>query len=147
MAAESQGLGRRPGAWREAVVIVLAVAGVLVGLRLLGLGLADAVIWPLILAVCGMALVWRPTVDPAQPGPSRRRRSPAELLRRRSGRVDAPRLVVGSLLVAFASASLLHTVGVLRSLGAGAGRRGHHRHDAEPPVRAVVHADGPQPRV
>jgi signal transduction histidine kinase len=120
VAAESEGLGRRPGAWREAVLIVLVVAGLLVGLRLLGLGLAGAVIWPLVLGVCGMALVWRPTVDGAQHAATRRRLSPREHLRR-SGKLDAPRLVVGGLLVAFASASLLHMLGVLHSLGAGLG--------------------------
>jgi signal transduction histidine kinase len=120
VASESEGLGRRPGAWREAVLIVLGVAGLLVGLRLLGLGLASAVIWPLVLGVCGMALVWRPTVDGAQRAATRRRLSPREHLRR-SGKLDAPRLLVGSLLVAFASASLLHMLGVLHSLGAGLG--------------------------
>jgi phage shock protein PspC (stress-responsive transcriptional regulator) len=120
VAPESEGLGRRPGAWREAVVIVVGVAGLLVGLRLLGLGLAGAVIWPLVLGVCGMALVWRPTVDGAQHAATRRRLSPREHLRR-SGKLDAPRLVVGGLLVAFASASLLHMLGVLHSLGAALG--------------------------
>jgi signal transduction histidine kinase len=120
VAPQSEGLGRRPGAWREAVLIVLAVAGLLIGLRLLGLGLAGAVIWPLVLGVCGMALVWRPTVGDAQPAAMRRRLSPREHLRR-SGKLDAPRLVLGALLVAFASASLLHTLGVLHSLGAGLG--------------------------
>ncbi|HEV2923142.1 MAG TPA: PspC domain-containing protein [Solirubrobacteraceae bacterium] len=120
VAPESEGLGRAPGAWREAVVIVVGVAGVLLGLRFLGLGLAGAVIWPLVLGVCGMALVWRPTVDGAQHDATRRRLSPRERLRR-SGKLDAPRLVVGGLLVAFASASLLHMLGVLHSLGAALG--------------------------
>jgi signal transduction histidine kinase/phage shock protein PspC (stress-responsive transcriptional regulator) len=120
VAPESEGLGRRPGAWREAVLIVVGVAGLLVGLRLLGLGLAGAVIWPLVLGVCGMALVWRPTVDAAQQAATRRRLSPREHLRS-SGRLDAPRLALGALLVAFASASLLHMLGVLHSLGAGLG--------------------------
>jgi signal transduction histidine kinase len=120
VAPESEGLGRRQGAWREAVLIVVAVAGLLAGLRFLGLGLAGAVIWPLVLGVCGMALVWRPTVDAAQHGATRRRISPREQLRS-SGRLDAPRLAVGALLVAFASASLLHMLGVLHSLGAALG--------------------------
>jgi signal transduction histidine kinase/phage shock protein PspC (stress-responsive transcriptional regulator) len=120
VAPESEGLGRRPGAWREAVLIVFAVAGLVVGLRLLGLGLAGAVIWPLVLGVCGMALVWRPTVDGARRAATRRRLSPREHLGR-SGKLDAPRLLVGGLLVAFASASLLHMLGVLHSLGAGLG--------------------------
>ena len=120
VAPESEGAARPPGAWREAVLIVLAVAGLLVGLRLLGLGLADAVIWPLVLGVCGMALVWRPTVEAGDRSFTRRRLSPREHLRR-SGKLDAPRLVIGALLVAFASASLLHMLGVLHSLGAGLG--------------------------
>jgi signal transduction histidine kinase len=99
---------------------VVGAAGLVVGLRLLGLGLAGAVIWPLVLGVCGMALVWRPTVDGAQHAATRRRVSPREH-QRRSGKLDAPRLVVGGLLVAFASASLLHMLGVLHSLGAALG--------------------------
>jgi signal transduction histidine kinase len=121
VAEESRRLGRRPGAWREAVLIVVAVAGLAVGLRLLGLRLADSVIWPLVLGVCGMALVWRPTVDADDQPPARGGLSPRALLRRRSGRVDAPRIAIGALLVAFGSASLLHTAGVLHSLGAALG--------------------------
>jgi signal transduction histidine kinase/phage shock protein PspC (stress-responsive transcriptional regulator) len=120
VARESEGLGRAPGAWREAVLIVVGVAGLVLGLRLLGPGLAGAVIWPLVLGVCGMALVWRPTVDGAQHAATQRRVSSREH-QRRSRKLDAPRLVVGGLLVAFASASLLHMLGVLRSLGAALG--------------------------
>src|ERR1700730_13864601 len=54
VAPESEGLGRRPGAWREAVLIVVGVAGLLVGLRLLGLARAGAVIWPLVVGVWRM---------------------------------------------------------------------------------------------
>ncbi|HEX7609522.1 MAG TPA: PspC domain-containing protein, partial [Solirubrobacteraceae bacterium] len=36
VAPESEGVPRRPGAWREAVLIVLAVAGALVALRFAG---------------------------------------------------------------------------------------------------------------
>ena len=121
VAAESKGKERRPGAWREAVVIVLAVAGLLIGLRVLGLGFADAVIWPLVLGVCGLALVWRPAVDPSSPSPQPAApRSPRELVRRLQ-RVDAPRLLIGGLLVLFASASLLRSLHVLHSIGAGFG--------------------------
>jgi signal transduction histidine kinase len=120
VAQESRRFARRPGAWREAVLIVVAVAGLAIGLRLLGLRLADSVIWPLVLGVCGMALVWRPTVDADEQAPGGRL-SPRALLRRRSGRVDAPRIAIGALLVAFGSASLLHTAGVLHSLGAALG--------------------------
>jgi signal transduction histidine kinase/phage shock protein PspC (stress-responsive transcriptional regulator) len=120
VAPESEGVPRRPGAWREAALIVLAVAGLLVGLRLSGLRFGDTIVWPLVLGACGMALVWRPTVAAGGRAPRRRRRSPREYLRR-SARIDAPRLVVGALLVAFASAALLHSFGVLHSLGKAIG--------------------------
>src|SRR5438477_2514387 len=48
VAAESEGRERRPGAWRDAVLIVLAVGGLLIGLRILGLRPADTVILPLV---------------------------------------------------------------------------------------------------
>ncbi len=120
VASESEHLARRPGAWRAAALTVLAAGGLSVGLRLSGLRFDDAVVWPLVLGACGMALVWRPTVASAGAASLRRRRSLREYLRR-SGRIDAPRLVIGALLVAFASASLLHTVGVLHSLGKAIG--------------------------
>jgi signal transduction histidine kinase len=120
VAPESDGVARRPGAWRGAVAIVLAVLGLLVGLRLSGLRFGDTVVWPLVLGVCGMALVWRPTVAPSGERPARRG-SPLRHLLHPPGRIDAPRLVVGALLVAFASASLLHTIGVLHSLGKAIG--------------------------
>jgi signal transduction histidine kinase len=119
VAPESEHLPRRPGAWREAALVVLAVAGMSVGLRLSGVRFGEA-LWPLVLGVCGLALVWRPTVaSPGQPA-ARRRLSPREYARRLGG-VDAPRLVLGALFVAFAAASILHGVGVLHSLGKAIG--------------------------
>jgi signal transduction histidine kinase/phage shock protein PspC (stress-responsive transcriptional regulator) len=120
VAPESEGVARRPGAWREAVLIVLAVAGLLVALRLSGLRFGDAIVWPLVLGACGMALVWRPTVAAAGRPSGRRGISLRELVRR-PGKIDGPRVVIGGLLVAFASAALLHTFGVLHSLGKAIG--------------------------
>jgi signal transduction histidine kinase/phage shock protein PspC (stress-responsive transcriptional regulator) len=120
VAPESEGASRPPGAWREAVLIVLAVAGVLVGLRVSGLRFGDAIVWPLVLGACGMALVWRPTVGVGESALQRGRR-PLRVHLRRAGRIDAPRVAIGVLLVAFASASLLHTFGVLHSLGKAIG--------------------------
>jgi len=118
VAPESDGAARRPGAWREAVLIVLALLGVSVALRVSGVHFADSLAWPLVLGACGMALVWRPIAGArgrgvGGDGQASRERS------RRAGAVDAPRLVIGALLVAFASAGLLHVVGVLHrnSLG------------------------------
>jgi signal transduction histidine kinase len=110
---------RPRGAWREAAAIVVAVAVLLFVLRRNGLWLGDRVVWPLILGSCGMALVWRPIsafgVD-EPPGARPTLRSMSERLRY-ARRTDGPRLVVGAMLVALASAALLHATGALHSLG------------------------------
>jgi len=124
VAPESAGLPRRPGAWREAVLIVLAVAAVLIAVRVSGLRLGNTVgwvvVWPFVLGACGLALVWRPTVPTGERVPPGARTSLRDHLRRAS-RIDGPRVAIGALLVVFASASLLHTFGVLHSLGAAIG--------------------------
>ncbi|MGA2452968.1 MAG: PspC domain-containing protein [Solirubrobacteraceae bacterium] len=112
--ADSERLGRRPGAWREAALIVVAVAALFAGVHLAGSHLGEG-LWPLVLGICGMALLWRPTAVAGGSGPSRRR-TLREYLRRPS-QLDAPRLITGALLVAFASAALLHAIGVQHSLG------------------------------
>jgi signal transduction histidine kinase len=94
VAPESAGVPRRPGAWREGVLIVLAVGALI-------------------------ALVWRPTLI-ADPTRSRRRQSLRDYVRHPS-HIDAPRVVIGVVLVAFAVASLLHSAGVLGSLGKALG--------------------------
>jgi signal transduction histidine kinase len=115
----SEGVPRRHGAWREAVLIVLVAAAVLYGLRRSGLLIGGALIWPLALGTCGMALVWRPAVA-RRAGPLPWPPSPRDLWRR-LGQVDLPRIVIGSLLVAFAAAAVLHNIGVLHSLGRAVG--------------------------
>jgi signal transduction histidine kinase len=118
VAPGSEGVSRPRGAWREAVLIVLVVVAVLITLRHTGLWVGDQFVWPLVLGFGGMTLVWRPAVVRPGAGPADRRRlSWREYLRSRGGRIDVPRLVLGALLVAFASASLLHASGVLRNLG------------------------------
>jgi signal transduction histidine kinase len=116
VAPESVHAARPRGAWREAVLIVVAVGGMLVFLRHDGLWIGDWLVWPLVLGAFGMALVWRPIVVSASRAPSGRRSGLGGVLRS-PGRIDAPRLLVGGLLVAFASASLLHSAHVLRNLG------------------------------
>jgi signal transduction histidine kinase/phage shock protein PspC (stress-responsive transcriptional regulator) len=109
VAPDSRHLGRRPGAWREAALICLAVAALFAAVHLIGSRLGEG-LWPLVVGICGMALLWRPavTTDGLREG---RRPRLREYLRRPT-QVDAPRLVAGALFVAFASAALLHAVGV-----------------------------------
>jgi signal transduction histidine kinase len=120
VAPESHGIERPRGAWREGALTLVVLAGVLAGLRHAGLWIGDGIIWPLVLGACGMALVWRPTVIFTGRVTARRGLS-ARARVRRLGQIDLPRLVIGVLLVAFASASLLHASGVLHSLGKAIG--------------------------
>jgi signal transduction histidine kinase/phage shock protein PspC (stress-responsive transcriptional regulator) len=126
VATESEGRQRRPGAWREAVMMVLSVVavlwGLLWGLRYLGLGLGPGIIWPAVIGACGVALVWRPTVGPSPAAPSSAgaRRSLRGLVSK-AARLDGPRVFIGVLMVAFAVAALLRTFSVLQSLGRAIG--------------------------
>jgi signal transduction histidine kinase len=115
VAAESRGARRPRGAWREAILIVVCVGAVLFVLRRTGLLLGDRLLWPVVTGICGIALVWRPILVPAPRGPGEARSLRGWLRGRR--RIDVPRLTIGGLLVAFASASLLHNAGVLSNLG------------------------------
>jgi signal transduction histidine kinase len=75
--------------------------------------------WPIVLATAGLALVWRPSLSlPDQLTGRHGRFSPQRLLPRH---VDAPRLIIGVLLVAFACASALHSAGVFANLGKALG--------------------------
>lgn len=106
--------GRRPGAWRQAPLAVFTVAALFAGVHLAGSHLGEG-LWPLVLGVCGMALLWRPAVvgnDPLE----RRRPTLREYLNR-PAQVGAPRLIAGGLFVAFGAAALLHAVGVQHSIG------------------------------
>jgi signal transduction histidine kinase len=106
--------GRRPGAWRQAPLIVLAVAALFAGVHLAGSHVGEG-LWPLVLGACGLALLWRPTVAAEGAGP--RRRPTLREYVNRPAQVGAPRLIAGALFVAFGSAALLHAVGVQHSLG------------------------------
>jgi signal transduction histidine kinase len=119
IAPGSEGARRPRGAWIKAVLIVFGVAVVLVALH--RSGLTGEVLWPLVVGACGMALVWRPAVERPGSVNAVRRLSWREYLSSRGGRIDAPRLAVGVLLVMFASASTLHALGVLRHLGEAIG--------------------------
>src|SRR5579875_820939 len=101
---------------RQGTVMLLAVV---VGIGVLhhlasGMRFGDA-LWPLVLGVGGLVLVWRPIAAAGRPSTLGRALLGEQL--RDAFRADAPRLVVGALLVAFASAGLLHVVGAQHSLG------------------------------
>ena len=120
IAPESEHRSRPPGALRRALLVFVALFGLVVGVRMTGLRFGEALVWPLVVGACGLALVWRPTVGALEDSGAVRRLSLRSLLRR-ARRLDAPRLVIGGLLVVFASAALLHSVGVLHSLGSAVG--------------------------
>jgi signal transduction histidine kinase len=73
----------------------------------------------MVLGICGLALVWRPIAAADRSSGSGLVSLSGQL--RGAVRVDAPRLVLGVLLVSFASAGLLHLVGVQRNLGEAIG--------------------------
>jgi signal transduction histidine kinase len=119
VAPESQGVPRPKGAWREAAAIVLVVGAALFGLRRLGLLVGDSIIWPLVIGTAGLVIVWRPA--PLSGGESGRRLTWSRRGLRVPARAELPRLVAGLVLVAFAAASLLHSLGVLHSLSKAIG--------------------------
>jgi signal transduction histidine kinase len=101
---------------RQFVLVALSALGAAVVLHHLvaRTHYGDA-LWPLALGVCGLALVWRPLAAAERPVGRGRMSFGEHLLG--AFRIDAPRLLLGALLVAFASAGLLHLVGVQHSLG------------------------------
>jgi signal transduction histidine kinase/phage shock protein PspC (stress-responsive transcriptional regulator) len=114
---------RRAGRWealRQALLIGLGTVVALGVLHRLAsrMSYGDA-LWPMVLGICGLALVWRP-IAAADRTSGRGLVSLGGQLRS-AVRVDAPRLVLGVLLVSFASAGLLHLVGVQRNLGEAIG--------------------------
>ena len=49
----------RPGSWRTAAGVGLLVLSALLVLRELGVWFSDAIVWPVVLAAAGAALIWR----------------------------------------------------------------------------------------
>jgi signal transduction histidine kinase len=114
VAPESQSAPRQPGWWRRASLLALALVGASVALRLSGLHFSDAVVWPLVAGACGLALAWYLTVGDTPPAPAAGT-SPAPLRRSRLG--AALRFVIAAVLIAFVASALLHTFGLLHSVG------------------------------
>ena len=128
VAPESQGLPRRRGAFGEGVLIVLGAFSVVWLMRYLGLGLEQSILWPLVIGILGLGLVWRePAAAALAPGEPARVQPPegwlsaARRRMRNSGRIDGMRVALGVLMVSFASAALLHHFAVMRSLGKAIG--------------------------
>ncbi|HSZ14792.1 MAG TPA: PspC domain-containing protein [Solirubrobacteraceae bacterium] len=118
------GSERRAGRREALRQVLLIVAGTVVALGIVHhlasrMSYGDA-LWPMVLGVCGLALVWRPIAAADRPSGGGGLVSLSGQLRE-AVRVDAPRLVLGVLLVAFAAAGLLHLVGVQRNLGEAIG--------------------------
>jgi signal transduction histidine kinase/phage shock protein PspC (stress-responsive transcriptional regulator) len=117
------GSERRAGRWEALRQVLVIGVGTVVALGVVHhlasrMSYGDA-LWPMVLGVCGLALVWRPIA--AADRPSGRGLVSLSGQLRSAVRVDAPRLVLGVLLVSFASAGLLHLVGVQRNLGEAIG--------------------------
>jgi signal transduction histidine kinase/phage shock protein PspC (stress-responsive transcriptional regulator) len=117
------GSERRSGRWEALRQVLLIGAGTVVALGVVHhlasrMSYGDA-LWPLVLGVCGLALVWRPIAAAERPSGGGLVSLSGQL--RSAVRIDTPRLVLGVLLVSFASAGLLHLVGVQRNLGEAIG--------------------------
>ncbi len=126
IAPESRGRPRRPGAIREVLITVFAVAAALWALRRLGLGVEADILWPGLIGLAGLALVWQPVARDRAAPPAPEVAGAGWLARlrgrlRRSMPVDGPRVLLGALMVFFASAALLHHFAVMRSLGKAIG--------------------------
>jgi signal transduction histidine kinase/phage shock protein PspC (stress-responsive transcriptional regulator) len=117
------GSARRAGRWEPLRQVLLIGAGTVVALGVVHhlasrMSYGDA-LWPLVLGVCGLALVWRPIAAADRPSGGGFVSLSGQL--RSAVRIDTPRLVLGVLLVSVASAGLLHLVGVQRNLGEAIG--------------------------
>lgn len=119
LSPESVGAERPRQARREAAAIVVAVAAATFALRASGLRYGEAIVWPIVLGICGLALVWRATIEEGAGTGAGRSSLLASM--RRAGRVNGSRVATGALLVVLAAAALLHAFGVLHSLGKAIG--------------------------
>src|SRR5664279_2730672 len=71
VAPESERHARPPGALRRALLVLVAVTGLTVGVRMSGLRFGEALVWPLVLGACGLRS------SGARPSPRRRARDRA----------------------------------------------------------------------
>ena len=64
---------RRRGGWQVASGVGLLALSLLLVLRELGVWFTDALVWPLVLAAAGAALIWHQSTAPAEPSSESRR--------------------------------------------------------------------------
>ena len=109
----------RGGAMRQvAGIALLAIAGLL-ALRQLGLWFGDELVWPLVLASVGLALIWRQADAAAAWTPAELRRPLHGLRDRMRGErgADGRRTALGVALVLLAAYVLLRSTGALQAVG------------------------------
>ena len=89
--------------WSVATGIGMLMFAVLLLFREWGLWVGDALVWPVVLAAAGGALIWRQSASAAQPAPE-----PAEVERRRAGSSALGRAALGVGLVVGAALLFLY---------------------------------------
>jgi signal transduction histidine kinase/phage shock protein PspC (stress-responsive transcriptional regulator) len=107
---------------RQIAAVGSIVLGTLLVCRSAGLWFGDAVVWPVVLAAAGSALIWARTEESTRP---RRgwagERLPGEMLRAAfTGRMSALRVLAGALLVAGGMAAFLAAHSALPAAGSAA---------------------------
>jgi signal transduction histidine kinase len=108
---------RRRGSWRIATGVGLLALSVVLAFRELGVWWSDALVWPLVLAAFGVALLWSLTRPPPEEAP---REEVPERARARRSREAAGRLSIagfGVALVLGAGLLFLWANGVLDAAG------------------------------
>ena len=109
-------LGRRQ-AWQVGLGSGCLVLAALLSLRALGFWLGDALAWPLVLAAAGGALIWRQSVEEADPRTAAGAGIPAGRSPSASSPRSAGRATVGAALVVAAVLALVSLNASLRPTG------------------------------
>lgn len=110
---------RGPGTVREIAGVALLMLAALLALRELGLWVDGGFVWPLLVAVVGVALIWRQADASAAWTPAELRDPVRALRDRMRGErgADGRRTVAGVGLVVLATYVLLRSTGMLQAVG------------------------------
>ena len=106
----SPGNGRRRGSWRIATGVGLLALSVVLAFRQLGVWWSDALVWPLVLAAFGVALLWSLTRPAPEEAPDE---APAEAVAERERRARRSREAAGRLSIAGFGVALVLGAGLL----------------------------------